>query len=95
MPAIVGVAVLVPPLGFGQDWDIWIYLALALLLIGCPCALVILVPASIKSALSSGVRHGLADGRRGGDWGRGAGQPGSLRQDRHLKPRQTRYHRTS
>ena len=62
MPAIVGVAVLValvPTLGFGQDWDIWIYRALALLLIGCPCALVISVPASIASALSSGARRGL------------------------------------
>ncbi|EKD61085.1 MAG: hypothetical protein ACD_54C00409G0004 [uncultured bacterium] len=62
MPAIVGVAVLValvPTLGFGQTWDIWIYRALALLLIGCPCALVISVPASIASALSSGAKRGL------------------------------------
>lgn len=62
MPAIVGVAILViliPPLAFGQDWDSWIYRGLALLLIGCPCALVISVPASIASALSSGARRGL------------------------------------
>lgn len=62
MPAIVTVAALVallPPLAFGQDWDIWIYRGLALLLIGCPCALVISVPASIASALSTGARHGL------------------------------------
>jgi Cd2+/Zn2+-exporting ATPase len=62
MPAIVGVALfvaLVPPLGFGQAWDTWIYRALALLLIGCPCALVISVPASIASALSAGARRGL------------------------------------
>jgi Cd2+/Zn2+-exporting ATPase len=62
MPAIVAVAVLVvliPPLGFGQDWDTWIYRGLALLLIGCPCALVISVPASIASSLSSGARKGL------------------------------------
>lgn len=62
MPAIVGVAalvVLVPPLAFGQPWDTWVYRGLALLLIGCPCALVISVPASIASALSSGARRGL------------------------------------
>ena len=62
MPAIVAVAalvVLVPPLAFGQPWDTWVYRGLALLLIGCPCALVISVPASIASAMSSGARRGL------------------------------------
>ena len=62
MPAIVGLALvvaLVPPVAFGAPWDIWIYRALALLLIGCPCALVISVPASIASALSAGARRGL------------------------------------
>ncbi len=62
MPAIVSLAVLVaivPPLAFGEAWTTWIYRALALLLIGCPCALVISVPASIASALSAGARHGL------------------------------------
>ncbi len=62
MPAIVALAamvVLVPPLAFGQPWETWIYRGLALLLIGCPCALVISVPASIASALSTGARRGL------------------------------------
>jgi Cd2+/Zn2+-exporting ATPase len=62
MPAIVGLAalvVLVPPLAMGADWDTWIYRGLALLLIGCPCALVISVPASIASSLSTGARRGL------------------------------------
>ncbi len=62
MPLIVGVAilvVLVPPLAFGQPWDSWVYRGLALLLIGCPCALVISVPAAIASALSTGARRGL------------------------------------
>lgn len=62
MPAIVTLAILVaiiPPLTMGADWTIWIYRALALLLIGCPCALVISVPASIASALSAGARRGI------------------------------------
>ncbi len=62
MPFIVAIAVLValvPPLAFGLPWDVWIYRALALLLIGCPCALVISVPAAIASGLSSGARRGL------------------------------------
>ncbi|WP_284180135.1 heavy metal translocating P-type ATPase [Rhabdaerophilum sp. SD176] len=62
MPAIVGLAILValvPPLAMGGDWNTWIYRALALLLIGCPCALVISVPASIASALSTGAKNGL------------------------------------
>jgi Cd2+/Zn2+-exporting ATPase len=62
MPAIVVLAILVaiiPPLAMGAEWGTWIYRALALLLIGCPCALVISVPASIASALSSGARRGM------------------------------------
>jgi Zn2+/Cd2+-exporting ATPase len=62
MPAICAVAILVailPPLVWGQDWSTWIYRALALLLIGCPCALVISTPAAIASALAAGARRGL------------------------------------
>ncbi|HTN98507.1 MAG TPA: heavy metal translocating P-type ATPase [Nordella sp.] len=62
MPAICAVALavaLLPPLVGGQDWSTWIYRALALLLIGCPCALVISTPAAIASALAAGARRGL------------------------------------
>jgi Cd2+/Zn2+-exporting ATPase len=62
MPAIcllaIAVAVL-PPLLWQESWDTWIYRGLALLLIGCPCALVISTPASIASALATGARQGL------------------------------------
>lgn len=61
-PAVVVVAVLVavvPPLAFGGDWNEWVYKGLALLLIGCPCALVISVPAAIAASLSAGARRGL------------------------------------
>ena len=62
MPFIVGLSIIViimPPLVTEADWQTWIYRGLTLLLIGCPCALVISVPASIASALSSGARRGL------------------------------------
>ncbi|GAA0577237.1 heavy metal translocating P-type ATPase [Caenispirillum bisanense] len=61
-PAIVAVAVLVaivPPLFAGGAWHDWIYRAAALLLIGCPCALVISTPAAIAAGLSAGARQGL------------------------------------
>lgn len=60
-PAMMLVAllvVLVPPLAFGQSWDEWIYRGLALLLIGCPCALVISTPAAVTSALAAATRQG-------------------------------------
>ncbi|ADO42164.1 heavy metal translocating P-type ATPase [Ketogulonicigenium vulgare] len=62
MPLIVLASLLVivvPPLAMGQDWGTWVYRGLALLLIGCPCALVISVPASIASAMAAGARNGL------------------------------------
>ncbi|OYW65094.1 MAG: cadmium-translocating P-type ATPase [Bosea sp. 12-68-7] len=62
MPAIVGLAILVaivPPLLLGGEWAVWTYRALTLLLIGCPCALVISVPAAIAASLSTGARQGL------------------------------------
>ena len=62
MPLIVALSALVivvPPLAMGAPWETWIYRGLTLLLIGCPCALVISVPASIASALSAGAKRGL------------------------------------
>jgi Cd2+/Zn2+-exporting ATPase len=49
----------VPPLLWQEPWNTWIYRALALLLIGCPCALVISTPATIASALAAGARRGI------------------------------------
>ncbi|MDF7667471.1 heavy metal translocating P-type ATPase [Orbaceae bacterium ESL0727] len=61
-PAIALLALLViiiPPLLFHADWYTWIYRGLTLLLIGCPCALVISTPAVITSALSSAAKQGV------------------------------------
>ncbi|KEA50749.1 zinc ABC transporter ATPase [Mangrovibacter sp. MFB070] len=49
---------LLPPLLFAAPWQEWIYKGLTLLLIGCPCALVISTPAAITSALAAGARFG-------------------------------------
>ena len=53
------VVILAPPLLFGGDWWTWTYRGLALLLIACPCALVISVPAAVASGLSAGAKRGL------------------------------------
>lgn len=58
MMLIAMLVVIIPPLAFGQSWDEWIYRGLALLLIGCPCALVISTPAAVTSALAAATRQG-------------------------------------
>lgn len=61
-PAVIVLAALVaalPPLVTGQDWQIWLYRSLALLLIACPCALVLSTPAAIASGLAVLARRGV------------------------------------
>lgn len=60
-PAIMLLAaatIVVPPLLFGAPWQAWIYRGLTLLLIGCPCVLVISTPAAITSGLAAAARRG-------------------------------------
>ena len=73
-PAVVILAALVaavPLVVAGQSFDVWLYRALVLLVVSCPCALVISTPVSIVSALAGAAQAGRA--RQGRHSSRAAG----------------------
>lgn len=57
--AVSALVIMVPPVLLGGDWWTWTYRGLSVLLIACPCALVISVPAAMASGLSAGARRGV------------------------------------
>lgn len=61
-PVVMVLAVIVallPPLAFGGAWDAWFYRALVLLVIACPCALVISTPISVVAGLAGAAHNGV------------------------------------
>jgi len=61
-PAVVGLAVLialVPPLAFGEPFSKWVYRALVLLVISCPCALVLSIPLGYFGGIGRAARDGI------------------------------------
>ena len=61
-PAVFFLAIavaVIPPFFFGLEFNEWFYRALVLLVIACPCALVISTPITIVSALTNAARHGI------------------------------------
>lgn len=58
MMVLALLVIVTPPLLFAQPWETWVYRGLALLLIACPCALVISTPAAITSGLAVAAKRG-------------------------------------
>ena len=61
-PAVFSLAIVIagaPPLFFGLSFEEWLYRALVLLVIACPCALVISTPVTLVSALANAAHHGI------------------------------------
>lgn len=61
-PAIMVIALavtLLPPLLFGQPWMTWIYQGLSILIVGCPCSLVLSSPIALVSGMTRAARNGI------------------------------------
>lgn len=61
-PAVMGLAAIIAifgPLVTGDQWQTWLYQGLALLIVACPCALVVSTPVSIAASLTNAASHGV------------------------------------
>lgn len=56
---IAALVILAPPLLFGGDWQTWLYQGLAVLIVGCPCALILSSPIAIVSGITRNARNGI------------------------------------
>jgi Cd2+/Zn2+-exporting ATPase len=100
-PVVFAVALLVaivPPMAAGGEWLAWIYKALVLLVIACPCALVISTPVTVVSGLAAAARRGILI--KGGAYLEGGRKLRVLALDKtgtltHGKPEQTDFVRMS
>ncbi|MCY9696184.1 heavy metal translocating P-type ATPase [Paenibacillus alginolyticus] len=57
--AISALVILIPPLLLGGDWSKWVYQGLAVLIVGCPCALILSSPIAIVSGITRNARNGI------------------------------------
>ena len=56
---VAALVIVLPPLFFSGDWNKWLYQGLAVLIVGCPCALIISSPIAIVSGITRNARNGI------------------------------------